>query len=84
LASCGEAAGGEGPLPGMDGWSGIWNRQGSTNSGAGRASGRSDGPGFRRREKVGHPPVGMAGALEEERESTSAFEKLDDGRGGKV
>ena len=35
-------------------------------------------------KEVGHPPVGMAGALEEERGLTNAFEQLDGGRAGKV
>jgi hypothetical protein len=34
--------------------------------------------------EVGHPPVGMAGALEEERGVTNAFISLDDAQGGEV
>lgn len=55
FASWGEVAGDDEARPGVDVWADIWNRQRSINATVGR-------------EEVGHPPVGVAGALEEDRE----------------
>jgi hypothetical protein len=65
FASWGEVAGDDEASPGVDVWADIWNRQRSTITTEGKRRGWAH-------EEVGHPPVGVAGALEEERVVSNA------------